>query len=60
MERRRETPRDDWRARVEARGFPLHTAKGPYWDETGKLAPAIFIAALSIGVGLVNAACMEG
>ncbi len=26
----------------------------------GKLAPAIFLAALSIGVGLVNAACMEG
>lgn len=25
----------------------------------GKLAPAIFLAALSIGVGLVNAACME-
>ena len=26
----------------------------------GKLAPAIFLAALSVGVGLVNAACMEG
>lgn len=26
----------------------------------GKLAPAIFLAALSISVGLVNAACMEG
>lgn len=34
MERRSSTPRDDWRARVEARGFPLHTAKGPYWDES--------------------------
>ena len=26
----------------------------------GKVAPAIFLAALSIAVGLVNAACMEG
>lgn len=26
----------------------------------GKLAPAIFLAALSISVGFVNAACMEG
>ncbi len=26
----------------------------------GKVAPAIFLAALSISVGLVNAACMEG
>ncbi len=25
----------------------------------GKLAPAIFLAALSLGVGLINAACME-
>jgi hypothetical protein len=26
----------------------------------GKVAPALFLAALSISVGLVNAACMEG
>ena len=26
----------------------------------GKVAPAIFLAALSIAVGLVNAACLEG
>jgi putative membrane protein len=26
----------------------------------GKVAPAIFLAAVSIAVGLVNAACMEG
>jgi putative membrane protein len=26
----------------------------------GKVAPALFLAALSIAVGLVNAACMEG
>jgi putative membrane protein len=25
----------------------------------GKLAPAIFLAALSVSVGLINAACME-
>ena len=34
MERRPCVPREGWRARVEARGFPLHTARGPYWDET--------------------------
>jgi glutathionylspermidine synthase len=28
------TPRPDWPARVEARGFPIHTADGPYWDES--------------------------
>jgi glutathionylspermidine synthase len=27
-------PRPDWRSRVEARGFPIHTADGPYWDES--------------------------
>lgn len=26
----------------------------------GKVAPALFLAALSIGVGLINAACMQG
>lgn len=25
----------------------------------GKMAPAVFLAALSVGVGLINAACME-
>ncbi|HET9553445.1 MAG TPA: glutathionylspermidine synthase family protein [Anaeromyxobacteraceae bacterium] len=34
MERRDVEARDGWQARVEARGFPLHTADGPYWDET--------------------------
>jgi glutathionylspermidine synthase len=34
MERRDSTPREDWPARVEARGFPLHTPDGPYWDES--------------------------
>lgn len=34
MERRPCVPREDWRTRVEGRGFPLHTARGPYWDET--------------------------
>jgi glutathionylspermidine synthase len=34
VQRRELEPRPDWRARVEARGFPLHTAKGPYWDES--------------------------
>ena len=34
MERRSVEPRQNWRARVEARGFPIHTAKGPYWDES--------------------------
>lgn len=28
------TPRTDWPSRVEARGFPIHTAEGPYWDES--------------------------
>jgi putative membrane protein len=28
--------------------------------KAGKVAPAIFLAALSIAVALVNAACMEG
>ena len=27
-------PREGWEARLEARGFPLHTADGPYWDES--------------------------
>lgn len=26
----------------------------------GKVAPALFLAALSVGVGLINAACMQG
>jgi glutathionylspermidine synthase len=34
VERRPCVPREDWGARVEARGFPLHTARGPYWDES--------------------------
>jgi len=34
MERRACTPREGWAARLEARGFPLHTPKGPYWDES--------------------------
>jgi glutathionylspermidine synthase len=28
------SPRDGWRARVERAGFPIHTADGPYWDES--------------------------
>jgi glutathionylspermidine synthase len=27
-------PRPDWQARLEARGFPIHTADGPYWEES--------------------------
>jgi glutathionylspermidine synthase len=34
MERIDREPRPDWQARVESRGFPLHTADGPYWDES--------------------------
>jgi glutathionylspermidine synthase len=34
MERITLEPRQDWQSRVEARGFPIHTADGPYWDES--------------------------
>jgi glutathionylspermidine synthase len=34
MERRSVTPREGWQARLESRGFPLHTPDGPYWDES--------------------------
>jgi glutathionylspermidine synthase len=34
MERRERTPRPDWQRRVEEVGFPIHTADGPYWDES--------------------------
>lgn len=34
MERLDSAPRPDWTSRVEARGFPIHTADGPYWDES--------------------------
>jgi glutathionylspermidine synthase len=27
-------PRPEWQARLEARGFPIHTADGPYWEES--------------------------
>lgn len=42
MERLEIEPRPGWQARVEARGFPLHTAEGPYWDESAcyRLTPA--------------------
>jgi glutathionylspermidine synthase len=38
MERRAIEPRADWRARVESRGFPIHTPDGPYWDESASYA----------------------
>jgi hypothetical protein len=34
VERREREPRQDWQRRVEEVGFPLHTADGPYWDES--------------------------
>jgi glutathionylspermidine synthase len=34
VERLEITPREGWPARLEARGFPLHTAEGKYWDES--------------------------
>lgn len=34
MRRLEVAARPGWQARVEARGFPLHTADGPYWDES--------------------------
>lgn len=34
MERLARTPRSDWQRRVEAVGFPIHTADRPYWDES--------------------------
>lgn len=34
MERREMTPREGWQRRVEEAGFPIHTAEGPYWDES--------------------------
>jgi len=34
MERRERAPREDWQERVEEVGFPIHTADGPYWDES--------------------------
>lgn len=34
MERREMAPREGWQRRVEEAGFPLHTAEGPYWDES--------------------------
>ena len=34
MERQEREPRPDWQRRVEEVGFPIHTADGPYWDES--------------------------
>jgi glutathionylspermidine synthase len=34
VERRERAPRPDWQRRVEEAGFPIHTAEGPYWDES--------------------------
>jgi glutathionylspermidine synthase len=34
VERLERTPRPDWQRRVEEVGFPIHTADGPYWDES--------------------------
>ena len=34
MERLEVDPRPDWQRRVEEVGFPIHTADGPYWDES--------------------------
>jgi glutathionylspermidine synthase len=34
VERLERAPRPDWQRRVEEVGFPIHTADGPYWDES--------------------------
>ncbi len=34
MERRERAPRPGWQDRVAEVGFPIHTADGPYWDES--------------------------
>lgn len=34
MRRVASRPRPGWQARLEADGFPIHTADGPYWDES--------------------------
>ena len=34
MERIEREPRPDWQRRVEEAGFPIHSADGPYWDES--------------------------
>jgi glutathionylspermidine synthase len=34
VERLAANERADWQARVESRGFPIHTPGGPYWDES--------------------------
>lgn len=34
MERQEREPRPDWQRRVEEVGFPIHSADGPYWDES--------------------------
>ncbi len=34
MERHERKPRDGWQRLVESAGFPIHTADGPYWDES--------------------------
>jgi len=34
VERLEREPRPGWQRRVEEVGFPIHTADGPYWDES--------------------------
>ncbi len=34
MQRVLRAPRPDWQRRVEEAGFPIHSADGPYWDES--------------------------
>lgn len=34
MERLTVEPRPDWRTKVSAVGFPIHSSTGPYWDES--------------------------
>jgi glutathionylspermidine synthase len=34
VDRRPLAPRPEWQRRVEETGFPIHTADGPYWDES--------------------------
>jgi glutathionylspermidine synthase len=60
MRRVATTPRPDWPARLEARGFPLHTADGPYWDESAAYAfTAAEIATLEKATGALHALALE-
>ena len=60
MERIAIQPRADWPAKVEARGFPIHTAEGPYWDESAWYRfTAPEIAVLERAAGDLHALTLE-